>query len=83
MTEVIDGLLVIAKEAPRICEYCGELDGCRPYGEGGKDICGDCILKPENGTAFANMKDHFANFDPSRRMGADIVTLLTENDDDV
>lgn len=32
----------IAREADTVCEMCGKIDECRPYGPEGKEICFDC-----------------------------------------
>lgn len=51
MTRIInttDGaILVIADEDDDICEMCGKLEECRPYGPGGQNVCFDCAMKDE------------------------------------
>jgi hypothetical protein len=47
MTHKIGNLLVIVRQAPEQCEFCPAVAECRPYGPGGKKICGACMEKPE------------------------------------
>ena len=35
----------ISKENKRICQLCGTVDECRPYGPNGEQICFDCGMK--------------------------------------
>jgi hypothetical protein len=32
----------IAPEMDQMCELCGKIDECRPYGPNGEQICFDC-----------------------------------------
>jgi len=48
MTEVIGNVVIIEPEEDKVCEFCGNVAECRPYGEGGKLICFKCAMKPEN-----------------------------------
>ncbi len=41
-------VIKIEDEPPRPCEYCGEVDECRPYGVNGNWICFPCSQLPEN-----------------------------------
>ena len=45
MTQFIGRILIIAREPDSVCELCGKMDECRPYGSGGKSICYDCGMK--------------------------------------
>ena len=38
----MSGLGVIAQEPPQVCEMCGAIDECRPYGPNGEQICFTC-----------------------------------------
>lgn len=38
----MSGLGVIAPEPEQMCEMCGKIDECRPYGPNGEQICFDC-----------------------------------------
>lgn len=40
----------IAEELPQVCEMCGKLDECRPYGPNDEQICFDCAMKDEETT---------------------------------
>ena len=40
-----NGLLVICKEEPQICELCGDFAETRPYGPKGENICFECGKK--------------------------------------
>ena len=35
----------IATEPSQVCELCGAIDECRPYGPNGEQICFDCGMK--------------------------------------
>lgn len=34
----------IAQEPDQMCEMCGKIDECRPYGPNGEQICFDCAM---------------------------------------
>lgn len=38
----MSGRGVIANELPQVCEMCGSIKECRPYGPNGEEICFDC-----------------------------------------
>lgn len=38
----MSGLGVIAPEPLQVCEMCGTIDECRPYGPNGEQICFNC-----------------------------------------
>lgn len=38
----MSGLGFIAEEKPQVCEMCGTIDECRPYGPNGEQICFNC-----------------------------------------
>jgi len=40
----------IAAEPAQICEFCGAVEECRPYGPNGEQICFDCGMKDEETT---------------------------------
>lgn len=35
----------IAQEKEQVCELCGKIDECRPYGPNGEQICFECGQK--------------------------------------
>lgn len=37
----------IAQELDTVCELCGSIAECRPYGPAGEQICYDCGMKDE------------------------------------
>lgn len=41
----------IAEELPQVCEFCGAVAECRPYGPNDEQICFDCA------TATPEMKE--------------------------
>jgi hypothetical protein len=44
-----DGELFIIEDEPdRECQFCGKEAETRPYGLGGKRICYECAMLPEN-----------------------------------
>jgi len=43
----MSGLGYIAEEPMRMCELCGTIDECRPYGANYEQICFDCAMKDE------------------------------------
>lgn len=40
----------IAYEGNSVCELCGTVDECRPYGPNGEQICFSCGMKDEETT---------------------------------
>jgi len=36
---------IIAQQADEVCEMCGKVDECRPYGPNDENICFDCAMK--------------------------------------
>lgn len=50
MSQRIGNIPVIFEEPDRICEFCGTLAECRPYGPRGEQICFDCAMKDEKTT---------------------------------
>ncbi len=40
----------IAAEADQMCEVCGKIDECRPYGPNGEQVCFECAMKDEETT---------------------------------
>lgn len=37
----------IAKQLEEVCEMCGAIAECRPYGPNDENICFDCAMKDE------------------------------------
>lgn len=40
----------IAEEPDQVCEMCGTVAECRPYGPNNEQICFECGMKDENTT---------------------------------
>lgn len=40
----------IAQQLDEVCEMCGKLDECRPYGPNDENICFDCGMLDEETT---------------------------------
>ena len=40
----MSGLGFIAQQPDEVCEMCGVVDECRPYGPNGENICFDCAM---------------------------------------
>jgi hypothetical protein len=40
----MSGLGFIAEQPPEVCEMCGKVDECRPYGPNDENICFDCAM---------------------------------------
>ncbi len=40
----------IAPEPDQMCELCGKIDECRPYGPNDEQICFDCAMKDKQTT---------------------------------
>ena len=43
----MSSLGIIAEQPPEVCEMCGIVDECRPYGPNNENICFDCAMKDE------------------------------------
>lgn len=37
----------IAQQPDEVCEMCGKVDECRPYGPNDENICFDCAMQDE------------------------------------
>lgn len=46
----MSGLGFIANEPNQVCELCGAIDECRPYGPNDEQICFDCGMKDSETT---------------------------------
>jgi hypothetical protein len=46
----MSGLGYIAEEPMRMCELCGVIEECRPYGPNDEQICFECAMKDEETT---------------------------------
>jgi hypothetical protein len=46
----------IMQEPDTVCEECGMIDECRPYGANDENICFDCATKNEESRAIAEKK---------------------------
>jgi len=45
----MSGRGIIAQEPDQVCELCGKIDECRPYGPKDEEICFDCATStPED-----------------------------------
>jgi hypothetical protein len=40
----MSGLGFIAEQLPEVCEMCGKIDECRPYGPDNENVCFDCAM---------------------------------------
>lgn len=40
----MSGLGIIAQEPDQVCEMCGKIDECRPYGLNYEQVCFDCAM---------------------------------------
>jgi hypothetical protein len=40
----MSGLGFIAQQPDEVCEMCGVVDECRPYGPNDENICFDCAM---------------------------------------
>jgi hypothetical protein len=50
---------IIAAELDQMCEMCGKIDECRPYGPNGEQICFDCATtKCEKEQVERRMMNH-------------------------
>jgi hypothetical protein len=36
---------IIQEQAPEVCEMCGKIEECRPYGPNDENVCFDCAMK--------------------------------------
>lgn len=43
----MSGRGIIAQEHDQVCELCGKIDECRPYGPNDEQVCFDCGMKDE------------------------------------
>lgn len=41
---------IISAQHDEVCEMCGKVDECRPYGPNNENICFDCGMKDEETT---------------------------------
>lgn len=55
----MSGLGVIAPEPDQMCEMCGKIDECRPYGLNGEQVCFDCAM---NKVGEEVVKKRMANY---------------------
>lgn len=46
----MSSLGIIAAEKDQVCEMCGKIDECRPYGPNGEQICFECGMLDEETT---------------------------------
>lgn len=53
----MSGRGIIAQQADEVCEMCGKVDECRPYGPDDENICFDCAMKDES-TAMRKMEQY-------------------------
>ncbi len=40
----MSGRGIIAQEPDQMCEMCGKIDECRPYGPNDEQVCFDCAM---------------------------------------
>lgn len=52
----MSGRGIIAEQPPEVCEMCGVIDECRPYGPNDENICFDCAMKDDESKAIAERK---------------------------
>lgn len=52
----MSGLGFIAEELATVCELCGKIDECRPYGPNDEQICFDCAMATPESQAIAERK---------------------------
>lgn len=43
----MSGRGIIMEEPPQVCELCGVIEECRPYGPNGEQVCFECAMKDE------------------------------------
>lgn len=41
---------IIIEEPPQVCELCGVVEECRPYGPKDEQICFECAMKDKETT---------------------------------
>lgn len=41
----MSGLGFIAEQLPEVCDMCGNIDECRPYGPNDENICYNCGME--------------------------------------
>jgi hypothetical protein len=46
----MSGRGIIAEQPPEVCEMCGTVDECRPYGPNDENICFECAMKDKETT---------------------------------
>lgn len=55
----MSGLGFIAEQPPEVCELCGIIEECRPYGPKGEQICFDCATtKCDPDQVEKRMREH-------------------------
>ena len=54
----------IAQESDQVCEMCGTIDECRPYGPNNEQICFECGMKDEE-TTKKKMAQYIYGEDPN------------------
>ena len=52
----MSGLGFIAQQPDEVCEMCGAVDECRPYGPNDEQICFDCAMSTPESQAIAEKK---------------------------
>jgi len=52
----MSSLGVIAQEPDQMCEMCGKIDECRPYGANDEQVCFDCAMSTPETKAIAEKK---------------------------
>lgn len=48
---------LIIEEPPQICELCGKIEECRPYGPNNEQVCFSCGMKDEE-TTLKKMQEY-------------------------
>ena len=52
----MSGRGIIAQEDEQVCEMCGKLEECRPYGPNDEQICYDCAMATPESQTIAEKK---------------------------
>lgn len=65
MSKNINGVPVIFEEEDSICDLCGKLEECRPYGSNGESICYDCAMKDKETTNKMMSRVLFGDKEPN------------------